>query len=221
MAGTLTWLVGQVEPGAAILDLGCGPGLYAQPLADRGFAVTGVDFNAASVDYARARAAGTVRYVLADYTRDMPEGPFDLVILIYLDFGTHPPSVQRDLLAAIGTRMRPGGRLVFDFLDAQSAAMHHADRTWEVSTTGGFWAPDPYLLFTRTVVDRDQLAQCTQYTLITEAGIRRFDVWEQCFTDDAVRGMLAEAGFCEVALHRGVLPPTDSHPDPVFAVATA
>ena len=221
VAGTLAWLVSGLEPGAAILDLGCGPGLYVQPLADRGFAVTGVDFNAAALDYARARAAGTVRYVLADYTQHMPDGPFDLIVLIYLDFGTHRPTVQRDLLTSIRARLRPGGRFVFDFLDAQAAGEHHEDRTWQASTAGGFWSPDPYLLLTQTVVDRDQLALCTQYTVVTEAGIRHFDVWEHCFTDDTVRGMLTEAGFCDVDLHRGVLPPTDAHRDPLFAVATA
>ncbi len=221
VARTLAWLAEPMAQGSAILDLGCGPGLYARPLADQGFAVTGVDFNAASVEHARARAAGAVRYVLADYTRDMPDGPFDLVMMIFLDFGTHPPAVQRDLLQGIRARLRPGGRFVFDFLDAHAAEAHHDDRTWEASTTGGFWSPDPYLLLTETVADRDQLAQRTHYTLVTEAGIRRFDVWEHCFTDDAVRGMLAAAGFSGVDLHRGLLPPTDFHPDPVFAVATA
>jgi hypothetical protein len=46
---TVEWLVDGLPPGDAVLDLGCGPGLYAQRLADRGFEVTGVDLNAASI----------------------------------------------------------------------------------------------------------------------------------------------------------------------------
>jgi len=42
--------------GDCILDLGCGPGLYAERLAQAGFQVTGVDFSQNSIDYAIAQA---------------------------------------------------------------------------------------------------------------------------------------------------------------------
>ena len=39
-----------------ILDLGCGPGLYASRLARLGHRVTGIDFSPASIRYARQQA---------------------------------------------------------------------------------------------------------------------------------------------------------------------
>ena len=45
------WL--ELAPGARLLDVTCGPGLYAAEFARRGVNVTGVDFGPASLRYAR------------------------------------------------------------------------------------------------------------------------------------------------------------------------
>src|SRR5579872_3363579 len=50
----LTYL--DVQPGAAWLDMGCGPGLYTSRLAQRGLVVTGVDYSRRSIAYATAYA---------------------------------------------------------------------------------------------------------------------------------------------------------------------
>ncbi len=218
---TIDLLTAGLAPGASVLDLGCGPGRYAQQLADDGFGVTGVDFNGASIEYARQHSHGRLQYVEADYTRDPPAGPFDLALLIYLDFGTHLPQVQRGLLGEIHRRLRPGGRLVLDYLQAAVADRHRPARGWEASATGGFWAPGPHLVLSETTVDSQSLAQRIRYTLLTEGAVRRFDVWEHCFAEETIRSMLAEAGFADVTLHRGVLAGLDPQADDVvFAVAT-
>jgi SAM-dependent methyltransferase len=219
---TIDWLVDGLPQGAAVLDLGCGPGLYAQRLADRGFDVTGVDVNAASLRHARDRAVGSVRYVMGDYSVDMPPGPFDLVVMIYLDFGTHLPAVQRRLLEMIRSRLRPGGRFIFDHLDAGAARRHVPGRDWGASTTGGFWASGAHLLLTQRFVDEEALAQRIHYTLLTDAGTRSFDVWEHCFTEASIREMVTAAGFRDPALHRGVAGDMGADQEHVvFTVATA
>lgn len=218
---TIELLTAGLAPGASVLDLGCGPGRYAQQLADDGFDVTGVDFNSASIEYARQHVRGRLRYLEADYTQDLPAGPFDLAILIYLDFGTHLPDVQRALLRDVCTRLRPGGRLVFDYLDAAVTDRHRPCRGWEASATGGFWAPGPHLVLSETTVEPRVLAQRISYTLLTEGEVRRLDVWEHCFAEDTIHSMLAESGFADVSLHRGVLSGHDPHAeDVIFAVAT-
>ena len=218
---TIELLTAGLAPGASVLDLGCGPGRYAQQLADDGFDVTGVDFNSASIEYARQHARGRLRYLEADYTKDLPAGPFDRAILIYLDFGTHLPDVQRALLRDVCTRLRPGGRLVLDYLDAKVTDRHRACRSWEASAIGGFWAPGPHLVLSETTLKPPVLAQRISYTLLTEEEVRRFDVWEHCFTEDTIHSMLAEAGFADVSLHRRVLAGHDPQADDVtFAVAT-
>jgi SAM-dependent methyltransferase len=218
---TIDLLTAGLAPGASVLDLGCGPGRYAQQLADEGFDVTGVDFNRASIEYARQHVRGRLQYVEADYTRDLPAGPFDLAFLIYLDFGTHLPQVQRALLRDVSRRLRPGGRLVLDYLVAAVADRHRPGRGWEASATGGFWAPGPHLVLSQTTVEPRVLAQRIRYTLLTEGEVRRFDVWEHCFTEGTIHALFAEAGFADVSLHRAVLAGRDPQADDVtFAVAT-
>lgn len=60
-----------LEPGARVLDMGCGPGRHALELARRGFQVTGVDFTEKFIQFARetAQAEGLTErteFVLAD-----------------------------------------------------------------------------------------------------------------------------------------------------------
>ena len=45
-----------LEPGARILDVGCGPGRHAHELGRRGFVVHGVDISETFIDVARADA---------------------------------------------------------------------------------------------------------------------------------------------------------------------
>ncbi len=54
---TVDWILNNV-PGDRmnILDLGCGPGLYTEKLAEYGHLVTGMDFSSNSINYAKESA---------------------------------------------------------------------------------------------------------------------------------------------------------------------
>ena len=80
------WLDAQLDlDGMRVIDLGCGPGLYARRMARRGARVTGVDFSAHSLDYARGRDSENIAYLEADYLLDpLPDG-FDMAAIIYYD----------------------------------------------------------------------------------------------------------------------------------------
>ena len=47
----------RLRPNAKVLDVTCGPGLYAVELASRGCQVTGIDFSPAAISHARRLAA--------------------------------------------------------------------------------------------------------------------------------------------------------------------
>jgi SAM-dependent methyltransferase len=77
---------GRIKPSRAI-DLGCGTGANAIYLAQRGFEVTGVDFSAAAIEkaMARARDAGVqIEFIVDDLTNlRHVKGKFDFL----LDYG--------------------------------------------------------------------------------------------------------------------------------------
>lgn len=78
-----------LQAGNCVLDLGCGPGLYATRLAQRGLRVTGVDFSENSIHYAtqKAREDGLeIAYRCQDYLQLEDEASFDAALLINATF---------------------------------------------------------------------------------------------------------------------------------------
>jgi SAM-dependent methyltransferase len=103
--------IGPLPPGSAV-DLGCGEARNAIWLASLGWVATGVDFSAAGIDVAaaRARQAGVdVAWHVADATTWRATTPVDLVLIAYLHLS------EEDLLRAVANAiasLTPGGRLV-------------------------------------------------------------------------------------------------------------
>lgn len=104
--------VGSLPPGRA-LDLGAGEGRNAVWLAERGWAVTAVDFAQVGLEKGRELAAArgvTVDWVCADVVEHEPEaGVYDLVVVLYV----HLPAAQRhQMLGHAGDALAPGGTLL-------------------------------------------------------------------------------------------------------------
>jgi 2-polyprenyl-6-hydroxyphenyl methylase/3-demethylubiquinone-9 3-methyltransferase len=99
--------------GLSLLDIGCGGGLVAEPMARLGFTVTGIDANTEAIAAARAHAeaAGlTIDYRVATAESLAEAGEmFDAALA--LEVIEHVADVPR-LLASVGVLTRPGGAFV-------------------------------------------------------------------------------------------------------------
>ena len=71
-----------VGAGTRVLDLGCGPGLFARAAADRGARVTGIDTDPAAVERAAAEVP-EASFAVGD-AQQPPPGPFDVVAAVQL-----------------------------------------------------------------------------------------------------------------------------------------
>jgi SAM-dependent methyltransferase len=120
--------------GSTVLDLACGWGRHAVPLAEAGYAVTGVDFSTTLLDAARehARRAGmSVRWV----ERDMREldcvSEFDAVVSLFSSMG-YFQSEEEDLRVLQGVRraLRPNGVFVLETMHRDQLARGLAERDW-------------------------------------------------------------------------------------------
>lgn len=100
---------------ASILDMCCGPGRHANPLAHAGYRVLGIDSNTAALAQARAMAHNTAAYRQGDM-RSLDElgQQFDGVINLWASFGYFDDATNEAVLRQIAGVLRPGGRALID-----------------------------------------------------------------------------------------------------------
>jgi SAM-dependent methyltransferase len=119
-----------LEPGARILDVGCGPGRHAHALGRRGFEVVGVDISQRFIALARENTAPGVRVTFerADARALRFESEFDAVISLCqgafgLSDGEGVSSLDPDraVLDRMARALRPAGRLALSAFSAYFA----------------------------------------------------------------------------------------------------
>ena len=124
--------------GRSILDLGCGAGVTAAYLADRGARVIGVDLRPCFADW-RSRPA--VRFVQGDL-RDVWTGSEKLSAIVLQNvLEDHPPSQWPELLAGVAHGAVPRLLLVVRFANPWRRWTASVDSSAELPTA------DPVALF--------------------------------------------------------------------------
>jgi SAM-dependent methyltransferase len=118
--------------GGSVLELGCGTGRIAIPLAEAGIRITGLDISQKMLERAEQKRSALaperrnlLRLVHGDMTSFDLQEQFPLIIIPFRPF-QHLLSVEAQLLCLTCVRQHLAkcGRLVMDFFQTDAARMH-------------------------------------------------------------------------------------------------
>lgn len=197
---SVNWLIAALDlrRGDAVLDLGCGPGLYAVRLAEQGLRVTGVDYSRRSIAYAQEYAKQhnlDIDYRCQNYLMLSDEGQFDAALLIYGDFCPLSSAQRRQLLHNIHRALKPGGHFVLDVTTPAHRRVCGSKNGWYAAETG-FWKSGPHLVLEEGFDYPEQSIFLDQAIVIEESGqVSVYRNWFQDFTRETIAEELTEAGF--------------------------
>lgn len=181
-----------LEPGARVLDVGCGPGRHALALATRGFEVVGVDISSRFVDLAAEQAADSgvpATFVRGDARSLAFDAEFDAAIsLCQGAFGLQgateadslPLGEDDRVLDGIARALRPGAHAAISAFSAYFQ-LRHLESTDHFDADAGVNHEDAEL--------RDEHGRTTTH-----------DLWTTCFTPRELRLMAAHAGLTVEAI---------------------
>lgn len=211
---TVEWIVKKAaKSNLNILDLGCGPGLYSQLLVQKGHQVNGVDFSKNSINYATKKAKEKnleIEYRCQNYLKLEDENKFDLVILIFTDFGVLAPDDRTTLLSNIHRALKPGGCFLFDVLNDSHFDQHLNDKTWEIAENG-FWRDKPYLHLSDTYSYPEDKVILSQHCVIDEDDFEIYRFWTHFFSDQKLKSLLLKSGFKTPKIYNDIIPKSEVH----------
>jgi 2-polyprenyl-3-methyl-5-hydroxy-6-metoxy-1,4-benzoquinol methylase len=206
---SVNWLAEEVVPNKdiEILDLGCGPGLYASRLAKRGYSVTGIDYSKRSINYAQEQTEENkldINYIYQDYLTMEFEAEFDVIMLIYCDLGALTNEERDELLEKIYRALKPDGIFIFDVFTDKNRDESDLGKSWEV-TDGGFWSSKPYLALTETFLYSEADTFLDQTIVITEEKeISVYRIFNHFYTKATITEVLDKFGFRDHAYYSDV-----------------
>ena len=197
-----------------ILDLGCGPGLYASRLAALGHKCVGIDFSPASIRHAKQQAEASsldCQYTLAAVRIAEFGDGFDMVMMVFGEFNVFRQSDAEAILRKAKAALRSGGLLLLETHPLATVKMIAAQPSSWHSATSGLFSERPHLWMQESFWD-DESQTTTQRFFVIEADgckVTRHACTYQGYSDDQYVTLLGECGFGRVTMHPSLTGDTD------------
>jgi 2-polyprenyl-3-methyl-5-hydroxy-6-metoxy-1,4-benzoquinol methylase len=203
------WIVShfKVNGNTSIADFGCGPGLYTIRLAKEKANVTGIDFSANSIRYARNaadREGLKIEYHHQNYLEFDTEKQFDLIIMIFCDFCALSPTQRKTILDKFYRFLKPGASVLLDVHSLNTFNAITAKAIYERNLLDHFWSPNDYFGFLTTFKYETEEVTLDKYTIIEENRTRVIYNWLQHFSRESLTKEFKGSGFIVEGLYSDV-----------------
>ena len=186
-----------VSPGAAILDLCCGPGRHSLELARRGFRVTGVDRTAAYIKKAQKQAEEerlAVEFVQEDMRHFCRPNAFDGAISMFTSFGYfEDPAENRQVLVNVYRSLKDQGALIIDVMGKEVLARIFRERDW--SERNGA------IILKECRVDKNWSWMENRWIMFEGQERREFKVSHWIYSAAELTALLKECGFGSIDVY--------------------
>jgi len=206
-----------------ILDLGCGPGLYASRLARLGHECVGFDFSPASVHYAQetARQADLpCTYVEQDVRTAHYGQGYGLAMFIFGELNVFRPAEARSILEKAQQALVDGGILLLEVHTfAAVQTLGNTPLTW-YSAESGLFLDRPHICLMETFWDVQENVATERYFVVegSTGDVTRCAASIQAYTDDEYRSLIEGCGFGDVAFHPSLRGVVDESQDDLFVI---
>ncbi len=181
-----------------ILDLGCGPGRHAIPLAQRGCRVTALDSSSYLLDKLRAEAARSsikLNIQQSDMREYSKPGHFDLITSMWTSFGYFED--EQDNLALLEQcykNLNQAGTLLIDTVGKEYLARN-------IQPVHARDYPDGRILIERPLLNDNMTRVSIEWLLIDGEQVKRTEFSHAIYSGVELADRLHDAGFSEVVLY--------------------
>ncbi len=196
---SVAWITEQIPPAdyPLLLDIGCGPGIYAELFTKKGYQVTGVDFSKRSIDYAQQSAFSkklNISYVYQNYLEMDLSKSFDFCTMIYCDYGALSTKDRQVIMKKIYHHLKPGGKLLLDVFSMTKFYDFQEQQVWEVCPDGGFWRSDEYMVLSGFYKYLDNVT-LDLISIISKKEITPYYLWNTYFSKETLIQEAESIGF--------------------------
>jgi ubiquinone/menaquinone biosynthesis C-methylase UbiE len=165
-----------------------------------------MDFSRRSINYATESAEKQglrIEYLYQNYLELAYQEQFDVITLIYCDFGVLSDTDRRILLDKVYRALKPGGVFFFDVFKPKLYENVPESRNISYQESG-FWNSEPHLCFHSLYRYDDCNTFINQFVVVTKENTHCYNIWEHTFTVEELEQDLRKAGFAALEYYGNV-----------------
>ena len=158
----------QPAPGSRIVDIACGKGRHSKIIAAKNYDVTGIDLSLESIEFAKPFETEHLHFYQHDMRLPFWINYFDYAFNFFTSFGYFRTEREHyNTIRTIAHSLKPGGRLVLDYLNvhyAEDHLLHKSEK--EIDGVNYYltkWYDETHF-YKKIIIEDDALKEPLEYT---------------------------------------------------------